>query len=136
LRVARGKAPANPRRDLGELGERLAVQHLLAMGYTIRERNFRVRAGEIDIVAERDGVLAFVEVRCRRGDAMGTAVESLSAAKQKRLLRLADAYEQAREGLPEQRRIDVVAVDFGPGGRLLSLEHVEGAIDGSDERYD
>ena len=36
--------------------------------------------------------------------------------------------EQAREGLPEQRRIDVIALDFGPGNRLLSLEHIEGAI--------
>jgi putative endonuclease len=119
----------NPRRALGDLGERLAVQHLLAKGYRIRERNFRVRQGEIDIIAEQGNVLAFVEVRCRRGDVMGTAIESLSLAKQKRLVGLADAYDQARDGLPQQRRIDVIAVDFGPGGRLLSLQHIEGAIE-------
>jgi putative endonuclease len=116
------------RRLLGDLGERLGVQHLLAKGYRIRERNFRVRQGEIDIVAERDDLLAFVEVRCRRGDAMGTAVESLSPAKQRRLLALADAYDQARQDLPEQRRIDLIAVDFAQGGRLLALQHVEGAV--------
>lgn len=73
-------------------------------------------------------MLAFVEVRCRRGDAMGTAGESLTEAKQQRLVRLAEAYGQAREGLPAQRRIDVLALDFGPGGRLLSLDHIEGAV--------
>jgi putative endonuclease len=116
------------RRNLGDLGERLAVQHLLAKGYRIRERNFRVREGEIDIIAQHGDLLAFVEVRCRRGDAMGTAGESLTPAKQRRLLGLAEAYGQARDGLPAQRRIDVIALDFGPGGRLLSLDHIEGAI--------
>lgn len=116
------------RRVLGDLGERLAVQHLLAKGYRIRESNFRTREGEIDIIAEQGDMLAFVEVRCRRGDAMGTAGESLTAAKQQRLLRLAEAYGQARDGLPAQRRIDVIALDFGPGGRLLSLDHIEGAV--------
>ena len=128
--VGQRQAPRpNPRRTLGELGERLAVQHLLANGYRIRERNFRVRTGEIDIVAERGDVLAFVEVRCRRGDTMGTAIESLTPAKQRRLVGLADAYDQVRDGLPEQRRIDLIAIDFGPGGRLLSLQHVEGAVE-------
>jgi putative endonuclease len=116
------------RRVLGDLGERLAVQHLLAKGYRIRERNFRVREGEIDIIAQYGDVLAFVEVRCRRGDAMGTAGESLTSVKQQRLIALAEAYGQARDGLPAQRRIDVIAVDFGQGGRLLSLDHIEGAI--------
>ncbi len=56
------------RRALGEVGERLAAQHLLAKGYRIRERNFRTREGEIDIIAQHGDMLAFVEVRCRRGD--------------------------------------------------------------------
>jgi putative endonuclease len=116
------------RRVLGDLGERLAVQHLLAKGYRICERNFRVREGEIDIVAQHGDLLAFVEVRCRRGDAMGTAGESLTSVKQQRLIALAEAYGQVRDGLPAQRRIDVIAVDFAPGGRLLSLDHIEGAV--------
>jgi putative endonuclease len=120
--------PPNPRRALGALGERLAVQHLEAKGYRIRDRNVRTREGEIDIVAELGGLLAFVEVKCRRGAKMGTAVESLTAAKQRRLVALAEAYGQEREGLPEERRIDVIAVDMAPDGRLLSLQHIEGAV--------
>ena len=120
--------PANPRRELGDFGERLAVQHLEAKGYRIVERNFRKREGEIDIVAQTGEILAFVEVKCRRGAAMGTAAEALTPAKQRRLVALADLYSQEREGLPEQRRIDLIAVDLAPDGRLVSVVHIEGAV--------
>ncbi len=116
------------RRLLGDFGERVAVQHLGARGYRIRERNFRTREGEIDIIAEGDGVLAFVEVRTRRGAALGSAAESITPAKRRRLLALAEAYAQDRPDLPPQRRIDVIALDLAPDGRLLSLRHIEGAV--------
>ena len=116
------------RQRLGEFGERLAVQHLESRGYRIHQRNFRTRAGEIDIIAEGDGVLAFVEVRARRGGAMGSAVESLTPAKRRRLVALAEAYGQDRAHLPAERRIDVIALDLAPDGRLLSLRHMEGAV--------
>ena len=116
------------RRLLGDFGERLAVQHLESKGYSIRERNFRTREGEIDIIAEGGGVLAFVEVRARRGGAMGSALESLTLAKQRRLLALAEAYSQDRPDLPAGRRIDLIALDLAPDGRLLSLQHIEGAV--------
>ncbi len=116
------------RQRLGQFGERLAVQHLLAKGYRIRDRNVRTREGEIDIIAEGDGVLAFVEVRARRGDAMGSALESLTAAKRRRLVALAEAYGQDREDLPPERRIDVIALEIAADGRLLSLQHIESAV--------
>ena len=124
----RGEAPRDPRRALGDFAERLAVQHLLAKGYRIRERNFRIPEGEIDIVAEQGEVLAFVEVRCRRGQSLGTASESLTPAKQRRLLALAEAYRPDDPHLPPERRIDVIAVDLAPDGRLLSLQHIESAV--------
>ena len=116
------------RRVLGALGERLAEQHLLAKGYRIRERNFRIREGEIDLIAEIDGTLVFVEVRTRKGARMGTAIESLTQAKQRRLVALAEAYGQVREDLPEDQRIDVIALDLSASGKLLSVEHIEGAV--------
>jgi len=119
---------SDPRRALGELGERLAEQHLLAKGYRIRERNFRIREGEIDLIAETDGTLVFVEVRARKGARMGTAIESLTPAKRRRLIVLAEAYGQVREDLPEDRRIDVIALDLSASGKLLSVEHIEGAV--------
>lgn len=119
---------SDQRRVLGELGERLAEQHLLAKGYRIRERNFRIREGEIDLIAEVGGTLVFVEVRTRKGARMGTAIESLTLAKQRRLVALAEAYGQVRDDLPEDQRIDVIALDLSASGKLLSVEHIEGAV--------
>lgn len=116
-------------RRLGDFGERVACHHLEAQGYRIRERNFRTREGEIDIIAEREGVLVFVEVRARRGTARGSAAESITPAKRRRLLALAEAYAQGREGLPAQRRIDIIALDLAPDGRLLTLRQIEGAVE-------
>lgn len=110
------------------MGERLAADHLEARGYRIRERNFRCREGEIDIIAEKDGCLAFVEVKTRRGSNMGSAAESVTLAKGTRMLRAAETYSQDRTDLPANRRIDVVAVELSPGGRLLSVEHIESAL--------
>ncbi len=110
------------------MGERLAEQHLLARGYAVVDRNVRTREGEIDIIALDGETLAFVEVRARRGTRMGTAVESVTPAKQRRMVALAEAYGADRDDLPEGRRIDVIAIDFTPDGRLLSLEHFENAV--------
>jgi putative endonuclease len=118
----------NPgRRELGAFGERVAAAHLEAKGYRIRARNFRCREGEIDIVAEDGDCLVFVEVRTRRGDAFGTPAESVTAAKERRLLTVARAYLQEHNDVPPNQRIDVVAIELSRG-RLLPVQHIEGAI--------
>ncbi len=115
------------RRDLGAFGERVAAAHLAAKGYRIRARNFRCREGEIDIVAEDGDCLVFVEVRTRRGDAFGTPAESVTAAKERRLLTVAKAYLQEHPDVPANQRIDGVGVELSRG-RLLAVQHIEGAI--------
>lgn len=115
-------------RRLGESGERVAVHLLESKGYRVRDRNFRTREGEIDIVAEREGVLVFVEVRARRGRAMGSAAESLTPRKQRRLVALAQAYAQARSDLPGEQRIDVITLNLAPDGRVIAVEHLENAV--------
>jgi len=116
------------RRPLGAFGERVAVAHLETKGYAIRERNFRRREGEIDIVAEKENCLVFVEVRTRRGQAMGTAVESVTPRKQGQLLALAQAYLQVHESVPPQQRIDVITVTLAHDGRVLAVDHIENAV--------
>ncbi|HXG42097.1 MAG TPA: YraN family protein [Dehalococcoidia bacterium] len=121
---------ADPRRSLGAFGERLAASYLESRGYRIRQRNVRLQEGEIDLVAEKDGCLVFVEVRTRRGQAAGTAAESVTPRKQARLLALAEAYLQVAGGdLPPQQRIDVVTVTLATDGRLLAIDHIEGAVE-------
>ena len=85
-----------PRRSLGDFGERIAAHRLEAGGLRILDRNVRVPGGEIDLLAEEGNDLVFVEVRTRRG-AEGSAVESLSAAKLRRMWRSAMAYCDANE---------------------------------------
>jgi putative endonuclease len=123
-----GIVPASTR-TFGSLGERLAAHHLQAKGYRIIGRNWRRLEGEIDIIAERDGTLVFVEVKSRRGAAMGTACQAISPVKAVRLAQLAELY--AEEHAPETAlRIDLVAIDFSPNGRMLSLQHYENAVTG------
>ncbi|HSR30731.1 MAG TPA: YraN family protein [Anaerolineae bacterium] len=117
------------RRGLGRRGEELAAQHLAAKGYEILARNWQCAEGELDLVARDGFCLAMVEVRTRRGRSMGSPEESITEAKQARLIALGEAYVQARDW-PGDWRIDVVAVEMDPRGRLLRIDHYENAITG------
>ena len=120
------------RSELGRLGERLAAGHLRRTGYTIVAQNVAVRPwGEIDIVAERDGVLALVEVRTRRGDSFGGAALSITPAKQRRMLNAATVYLTRFGDEPPPARLDVILVNLDRGGRVLSIEHIENAVEAS-----
>jgi len=98
-------------RGLGQRWEALAAKHLEAAGYVIRERNFRGRTGEIDLVAEESGVLCFIEVKGRSDTGFGLPAESVTAHKQRRIARAAQEY-LLRRRLPSSTRcrFDVVSV--------------------------
>ncbi|MDX9831516.1 MAG: YraN family protein [Anaerolineae bacterium] len=117
------------RRGLGRHGEELAARHLATRGYEILERNWRCGAGELDLVARDGACLAFVEVRTRRGQELGSPEESITAAKQARLINLAETYLQEHEW-PGPWRIDVVAVEMDVRGRVQRLDHYENAVTG------
>ena len=117
------------RRALGQTGESLAARELERRGYRIVERNWRCPIGEIDIVAEKDGALVIVEVRTRRGDERGTPQESITPAKQTKLIELALTYLQEHDIADRDWRIDVVAVEMSPRGKLLRIDVVENAVE-------
>jgi len=117
------------RRGLGRRGEEMAADHLARKGYQIVARNWRCEVGELDLVAVDGDRLAFVEVRTRRGRAMGTPEESITPAKQARLVELAWAYLQAHDWEGDWR-IDVVAIEMDRRGRLLRVDHYENAVIG------
>jgi putative endonuclease len=116
------------RKALGELGERWARKHLEQNGYHIRETNYRCREGEIDIVAEHEGCLVFVEVRTKTGSGFGTPEESVTVAKQEKLVSVAMSYLQAHEDLPSEWRIDVVAIEVSPKGQVVRTELIQNAV--------
>ena len=120
---------SDARQGLGALGEKLAARHLAAAGYQIVACNWRCPIGELDLVARQGECLVCVEVRTRRGAAFGPPEESITAAKQARLVALAEAYVQATDWLGDWR-IDVVAVEMDRTGRLLRVDHYENAVTG------
>ena len=117
------------RQGLGRRGEELAASHLAARGYEIIDRNWRCESGELDLVTRDGDCLAFVEVRTRRGQALGSPEESVTPAKQARLIALAEAYVQAHDWQGGWR-LDFVAVEMDRRGRLLRVDHYENAIPG------
>lgn len=120
-------------RRLGEWGERQACLHLEGKGYVMLATNFRCRAGEIDIVAAQGEQLVFVEVKSRRGDAYGIAEESISPVRAERLAEVAEEFLRARLGgefsSGTQWRIDLVCLNMDLRGRLLSINHIENAVE-------
>ena len=120
--------PDGDRRSTGRRGESVAAAHLGSLGYRIVATNVRTRNGELDIVAWDGDVLVFVEVRARRGAGFGTPEESITPRKRQRLVTLAEEYLQ---GLPDPAppcRIDVVAVDLGPGDFVRRIELIRDAV--------
>ena len=107
---------------LGQRGEELALAELGRCGYQVAARNWRSRVGEVDVVAQRDGAWHFFEVRTRRGREFGTPEESLTPAKQRRMIEVALTY-LAEHGLNDvDWRVGLVAVEMDRAGRLLRVE--------------
>ena len=84
------------RKNVGDIGENFAADLLSNSGYQIIERNYRTKAGEIDIIAIKDGTLHFVEVKTRNGDQYGYPSEAVTATKQMHIRKVAEQYLQGR----------------------------------------
>ena len=117
-------------RRLGQRGEALACQALVERGAQILARNVRTPYGELDIVTRLGGVLVFWEGKARSNRSFGSPEESITATKQAHLIASAQHYLAASEQLEADWRIDVVAIEFGPGGETARLEIIENAVRG------
>ncbi len=109
------------------LGEDAAAQYLAHVGYTIVERNYRCRAGEVDVVARDGDQLVFVEVRTRSSPRFGTPEESITSTKAAKMADCAFSY-LAERGAARSWRIDFVGVDV-QGGRVVRLRHLKHALE-------
>ncbi len=117
------------RRALGTAAETFVASHLEARGYRIRARNWRCPFGEIDLIAEGDGWLLFIEVRARRNDRFGRPEESLSPRKRRRLQQTALAYLGQLEGPEPSWRVDLAAVSLDPRGRPMEVSFIENILE-------
>jgi putative endonuclease len=118
------------RRALGAFAERLAAGRLENAGYRIVGRNVRAGPGEIDLVALKDGQTVLVEVRARREGDLGSALWSITPAKRRHLLVAAAQFLAEHPELPQEARIDLVAVTLDRAGKVIGLQIVENAIEG------
>jgi putative endonuclease len=122
---------SDPRPSLGQRGEAFVAQYLVHAGHTLLARNWRHgKSGEIDIVTRHGGEIVFVEVRTRRGPAqlaVDAALASVDARKRAQLIRLAQAFLDARGLHNVSWRIDVAAVAYENGA--YSLEIVRDAVE-------
>src|SRR4051812_23203696 len=114
------------RQAFGELGERIAERWLRRAGWRVLQRRFRSGHRDIDLVVERDGTVAFVEVKARRGDRFGQPIEAVNWRKQKELTRSAKVWID-RHGRPlEAYRFDVIGVLVAE--ERVRIRHVENAF--------
>lgn len=121
----------DPRQSLGVLGERVAARWFAAQGYTVLARRFRSGHRDLDLVVARDGVVAFVEVKARRGAGYGGPLAAVHWRKRRELVRSAQVWV-ARFGQAGQAyRFDVFGVLVGPaglGGRRVRVQHLADAF--------
>jgi len=113
--------------EKGRRGEDLAVVFLLERGYQILQRNWRMKTGEIDIIAEQSGTLVFCEVKSRRNLCYGSGAEAVDARKQQRIIRTALLYLQRFHLFNRPCRFDVVEV-LMPSPDCPSIHHIPNAF--------
>ncbi|MBE3557321.1 MAG: YraN family protein [Firmicutes bacterium] len=118
------------RRRTGQRGETIAATWLQRHGYRILERNWRCPIGELDIVAEEQGVIVFVEVRTRTTVRLGTPEESVDARKRDKLRHLALWYLAVRHWEPRTYRIDLCAVYLDQTSQRAHVVHLPHAVEG------
>ncbi|MGF7185168.1 putative endonuclease [Desulfitispora alkaliphila] len=116
-------------KELGVLGERVAVENLISKGYTILEKNYRCNLGEIDIICRGNNLLLFVEVKTRKSLNCGYGQEAVTAKKQGKIRRVASYYLYKDKKLSTEVniRFDVISIIIKEKNRV-DIQHIEGAF--------
>lgn len=106
----------------GSKGEEEAIKYLIKGKYKILERNFKTKVGEIDIIAEKDGYIVFIEVKKRSSKAFGYGYEAVDVKKQQKIIKTANLYisYQKKES---KCRFDVISIDEN------NINHIENAFE-------
>ena len=117
--------------EQGMRGEQFAVEFLASQGFQVIDRNFRIRGGEIDIIAietdsqTKEKTLVFLEVKTRSSTDFGEPLEAIGYYKMRALIRATQFYKLKHPRLPDLMRIDAVSVLVNDVGQLLDIEHIK-----------
>ncbi len=111
--------------ELGKKGEDLACTYLVQKGYKILKRNYRFKHMEIDIVAEKEGILVVIEVKTRQSDFMAGPEITVTKSKQKAIIKVANAYIETLTYDPDTR-FDIISILLNE--KQFELEQIEDAF--------
>lgn len=113
--------------ETGRIGEHIAKEYLGRKGYKIIEQNYKTKYAEIDLVAQKEGALVFVEVRTKTGEQFGTPEETINYKKKMKLTRNAKAFV-AKKKFIGLYRIDAVCIVLGENKQAKRVTHYENII--------
>jgi len=120
-------------RELGARGEAIALRHLEAKGYRIRQRNWHAAGGELDLVAQDGDTIVIVEVKTRSGRSYGLPEDAMTQTKRRRLLRAAWTYLEQNNLLESTWRVDVIAIEVARGGAIGRVDHYQNVVEDDPE---
>jgi len=100
--------------SIGRIGEDLAQQYLISLGYMIKERNYRTKLGEMDIIATKNNTLYFCEVKTRIGDLHGKPYEAVTYRKLQHVHRAAQAYLLQKNIKNSKLSLQVISIELFP----------------------
>jgi len=112
----------------GERGEELAAAYFIKEGYAVTGRNVRSRYGEIDLIAEKDGIAVFVEVKLRKDKSFAEAREFVDARKQEKIRTTALVWLARKKNRDKQGRFDVIEI-YAAGDTVHEINHLENAFE-------
>lgn len=115
------------KKDTGNVGEALAVREMKRKGYEILAQNYRGAQGEIDIIAEKDGILVFTEVKTRMGRDKGMPAEAVDKRKQRHIIRTAEEFLAEQGSFDRDCRFDVAEVLIEDGKKFF--RYIENAFE-------
>ncbi len=115
---------------IGDKGEDFAASYFQKLGYEIKARNVHSRYGEIDLIAENEDTVVFVEVKTRSHDSLDRAADAVTPLKQKKIILTALDYI-SKSNTDKIMRFDVFEV-YHANGRIYKFNHIKNAFEGSD----
>ena len=108
------------------MGENLAVEYLTNKGFHILDRNYRYERGEVDIVAEDNNVLVFIEVKARHTKMFGEPEDAVTPSKRVKIRKIADGYLFKHDIDDRECRFDIIAIDYQQQKPVI--RHIENAF--------
>ncbi len=111
---------------LGKEGEKAATKWLVSQNYKIREHNWRYQGHEVDIIAEDDEYIVFVEVKTRTSVQWGNPEDFVGRSRMRRMIQAADAYLKLNDDADKPPRFDIIGMVWN--GRSFDLEHIDDAF--------